>query len=71
MVVHTFDALKSKNFSIYMAGQSVALTGMWVQKLATSWLVYRTTESAFFAGSCGAFIKCTYIYCWISCRGMA
>lgn len=31
MVVHTFDALKSKNFSIYMAGQSVALTGMWVQ----------------------------------------
>ena len=47
MVVHTFDALKSKNFSIYMAGQSVALTGMWVQKLAASWLVYRTTESAF------------------------
>lgn len=50
MVVHTFDALKSKNFSIYMAGQSVALTGMWVQKLATSWLVYRTTESAFLLG---------------------
>ena len=50
MVVHTFDALKSKNFSIYMAGQSVALTGMWVQKLAASWLVYRTTESAFLLG---------------------
>ena len=50
MGVHTFDALKSKNFSIYMAGQSVALTGMWVQKLAASWLVYRTTESAFLLG---------------------
>ena len=50
MSVHTFDALKSKNFSIYMVGQSVALTGMWVQKLATSWLVYRITDSAFLLG---------------------
>lgn len=50
MAVHTFDALKSRNFSIYMAGQSVALTGMWVQKLATSWLVYRITESPFLLG---------------------
>lgn len=50
MVVHTFDALKSRNFSVYMAGQSVALTGMWVQKLATSWLVYRITESPFLLG---------------------
>ena len=50
MVIHTFDALRSKNFAIYMAGQSVALTGMWVQKLATSWLVYRTTESPFLLG---------------------
>lgn len=50
MVVHTFDALKSRNFAVYMAGQSVALTGMWVQKLATSWLVYRMTESPFLLG---------------------
>ena len=50
MIIHTFDALRSKNFAIYMAGQSVALTGMWVQKLATSWLVYRTTESPFLLG---------------------
>lgn len=45
MSVHTFDAFKSKNFTIYMAGQSVALTGMWIQKIATSWLVYRTQIS--------------------------
>lgn len=50
MVLHTFDALKSRNFSIYMAGQSVALTGMWMQKLATSWLVYRMTSSPFMLG---------------------
>lgn len=50
MRVHTFDALRSKNFSIYMAGQSVALTGMWVQKLAVSWLVYRMTDSPFLLG---------------------
>ena len=50
MVVHTFDALKSRNFAVYMAGQSVALTGMWVQKLAIAWLVYRMTESPFLLG---------------------
>ncbi len=33
-----------------MAGQLVALTGMWMQKLATSWLVYRMTSSPFMLG---------------------
>ena len=42
---NTFSALKSKNFTIFLAGQSAAMTGVWVQKLANSWLVYRLTES--------------------------
>lgn len=50
MVLHTFDALKSKNFRIYMAGQSIALIGMWMQKLATSWLVYDITKSSSLLG---------------------
>lgn len=42
---NTFSALKSRNFTIFLAGQSAAMTGVWVQKLANSWLVYRITES--------------------------
>ncbi len=47
---NTFSALKSRNFKIYLAGQAAAMTGVWVQKLANSWLVYRLTESAFNLG---------------------
>ena len=42
---NTFSALKSREFKIYLAGQSAAMTGLWVQKLAASWLVYRLTDS--------------------------
>ncbi len=42
---NTFSALKSRNFKIYLAGQSAAMTGVWVQKLANSWLVYSLTNS--------------------------
>lgn len=42
---NTFSALKSRNFAIFLSGQSAAMTGLWVQKLANSWLVYRLTES--------------------------
>ena len=42
---NTFSALKSREFKIYLAGQSAAMTGVWVQKLASSWLVYRLTQS--------------------------
>ncbi len=42
---NTFSALKSRDFTIFLAGQSAAMTGVWVQKFANSWLVYRLTES--------------------------
>ena len=42
---NTFSALKSRNFKIYLAGQSSAMIGVWVQKLANSWLVYSLTNS--------------------------
>ena len=42
---NTFSALKSREFKIYLAGQSAAMTGVWVHKLANSWLVYRLTDS--------------------------
>lgn len=46
----TFSALKSRPFRIFLSGQAVALTGLWMQKLANSWLVYRVTSSAFKLG---------------------
>ena len=43
---NTFSALKSNSFKIYLASQFVAVSGIWVQRIATSWLVYNMTASA-------------------------
>ncbi len=46
----TFSALKSRNFRNFLLGQSVALTGLWLQRLTNIWLVYTLTNSAFKVG---------------------
>lgn len=46
-------ALRSRNFRLYVAGQSVSLVGTWMQSVAMSWLVYRLTGSAFLLGVVG------------------
>ena len=43
-------ALRSRNFRLFFAGQSVSLIGTWMTRLATSWLVFQLTESAFLLG---------------------
>lgn len=48
-----FDALRAlqhRNFRLFFCGQSVSLIGTWITRLATSWLVYRLTGSAFLLG---------------------
>lgn len=47
---HTFRALESRNFRLFISGQLVSLIGTWMQQLALSWLVYRLTQSAFQLG---------------------
>ncbi|MBK0382975.1 MFS transporter [Pedobacter sp. SD-b] len=47
---NVFRSLKSRNFKLYFAGQSVSLIGTWMQRLAVSWLVYDVTHSAFLLG---------------------
>ncbi|MFC4947959.1 MFS transporter [Pseudonocardia sp. GCM10023141] len=42
----TFAALRVPNFRIYVAGQSVANTGAWMQSIAQDWLVLELTGSA-------------------------
>ena len=43
-------ALKHRNYRIFFAGQTVSLTGSWMQEVAVGWLVYRLTGSAFLLG---------------------
>ncbi len=48
-----FSSLRSKNYRLYFAGQSVSLIGTWMQNVALSWLVYRLTGSVFLLGLVG------------------
>ncbi|MCE4267070.1 MFS transporter [Rhodococcus globerulus] len=42
----TFASLSNPNFRLFMSGQSVSLTGNWMQTIAQSWLVLELTGSA-------------------------
>lgn len=43
-------ALRHRNFRLFTVGQTLSLTGTWVQQVAVGWLVYRLTGSAFLLG---------------------
>jgi len=43
-------ALRSRNYRLFFEGQSISLIGTWMTRVATSWLVYRLTNSAFLLG---------------------
>jgi len=43
-------ALCSRNYRLFFEGQLVSLIGTWMTRVATSWLVYRLTDSAFLLG---------------------
>ncbi|MEO8727029.1 MAG: MFS transporter [Acidobacteriaceae bacterium] len=46
-------ALGHRNYMLFFSGQTVSLVGTWMTRLATSWLVYRLTGSAFLLGVVG------------------
>ncbi|HMG02185.1 MAG TPA: MFS transporter [Edaphobacter sp.] len=50
---HAWRALRHRNFRLYFTGQSISLVGTWITRIATSWLVYRLTGSAFLLGVVG------------------
>src|SRR5215469_1287099 len=64
-------ALRSRNYRLFFAGQSISLIGTWMTRIATSWLVYRLTDSAFllgivsFAGQIPAFFLAPLAGVWI------
>ncbi len=43
-------ALQHRDFRLFFAGQGVSQIGTWLQLIATSWLVYRLSDSAFMLG---------------------
>jgi MFS family permease len=46
-------ALRARNYRLFFSGQSVSLIGTWMTRIATSWLVYRLTDSAVLLGVVG------------------
>jgi MFS family permease len=44
-------AFRYRNYRLFFAGQAVSLIGTWIQSIATSWMVYRFTNSAFLLGA--------------------
>lgn len=44
-ISQTFRALRHRNYRLYYAGQSISLSGTWMQTIAQSWLVLQITDS--------------------------
>ncbi len=47
---HGLRALRYRNFRLFFIGQGVSQIGSWLQMIATSWLVYHLSGSAFLLG---------------------
>jgi len=50
MNINTFNAFRSRNYRLYFFGQSISLTGTWIQRTAVYWIIYEKTNSAFMLG---------------------
>ena len=47
---HELRAFRHRSFRLFFLGQGVSQFGTWLQLIATSWLIYRLTGSAFYLG---------------------
>ena len=48
--MHTFRALRYRNFRLFFIGQGLSVMGTWLQQVAMGWLTYRLTGSAWLLG---------------------
>jgi MFS family permease len=46
-------AFRHRNYRLFFIGQGISMIGNWMTMVATSWLVYRLTDSAFLLGVVG------------------
>ncbi|MBV9506298.1 MAG: MFS transporter [Acidobacteriia bacterium] len=64
-------ALRARNYRLFFSGQTISLIGTWMTRVATSWLVYRLTDSALllgivsFAGQAPAFFLGPIAGVWV------
>jgi MFS family permease len=47
---HSLSALSSRNFRIYICGNSISVIGLWIQRLALGWQAWQLSESALVVG---------------------
>src|SRR5215468_2759874 len=52
-LAYMLRALDHRNYRLFFIGQGVSLIGTWMTQIATSWLVYRLTNSALLLGVVG------------------
>jgi len=50
-------AFRYRSFRLFFAGQGLSILGTWMQTIATSWLVYRLSGSAFMLGLAAAALQ--------------
>ncbi|HEY7727543.1 MAG TPA: MFS transporter [Candidatus Eisenbacteria bacterium] len=64
-------ALRHRNYRLFFSGQSISLIGTWLTRVATGWLVYRLTHSAFalgvvgFVGQLPTFLLAPFAGVWV------
>jgi len=64
-------SLRHRNYRLFFSGQSLSLIGTWMTQVATSWLIYRLTNSAWllgfvgFAGQIPAFFIVPFAGVWV------
>jgi len=49
-ISHAWRAMRHRNFKLFFFGQSISVIGSWMTRLATTWLVYRLTNSVLMLG---------------------
>jgi MFS family permease len=49
-----FSALSHRDFRLFLIGQTISLSGTWMQSVAQGWLVYSLTKSPFYLGMVAA-----------------
>jgi MFS family permease len=70
-MAHAWRALRNRNFRLFFAGQGTSVIGTWMTRVATTWLVYRLTQSALllgvvsFAGQIVSFVLGPFAGVWV------
>lgn len=53
MALHGLEALRSRNYVLYLAGHFTSQAGNWVEQTAVAWILYQLTDSPILLGMSG------------------